>query len=239
MSFSILHRIFDSVLELLFWVLFVYVYFWDFTDTLMGNMGICSDTPYINDIIQVYIFFVLMTFIENIIAIPWSVYSTFHIEEKYGFNKTTVGTFIADEIKKFLLIIIIMAIVIPLLLWLIAVSGKAMVLTLAGTSIVIVLIISLLVPTVIVPMFFEFSDLEEGELRNAIVADAQACDVGVAEIKVIDGSKRSSHSNAFVSGFGRFRKVVLFDTLIAQHPSNEIVAVVNHELGHVVHGHII
>ena len=172
MTFSILHRIFDSVLELLFWVLFVYVYFWDFTDTLMSNMGICSDTPYINDIIQVYIFFVLMTFIENIIAIPWSVYSTFHIEEKYGFNKTTVGTFIADEIKKFLLIIIIMAIVIPLLLWLIAVSGKAMVLTLAGTSIVIVLIISLLVPTVIVPMFFEFSDLEEGELRNAIVADA-------------------------------------------------------------------
>ena len=108
-----------------------------------------------------------------------------------------------------------MAIVIPLILWLIAISGKAMVLTLAGTSIVIVMIVSLLVPTVIVPMFFDFSDLEEGDLRNAIVADAQACDVGVAEIKVIDGSKRSSHSNAFVSGFGSFRKVVLFDTLIA------------------------
>ena len=114
----------------------------------------------------------MMTFIENMINVPWSVYATFVIEEKYGFNKTTPGTFIMDEVKKFLLVIIVMAIVIPLLLWLIAISGRAMVLTLAGTSIVLVLVISLLVPTVIVPMFFEFSDLEEGDLRNAIIADA-------------------------------------------------------------------
>ena len=239
MGFSILHRLFDSVLELCFWILFIYVWFWDFTDTLMGSFGFCSDTPYINDIIQAYMFFVMMTFIENILNVPWSVYSIFHIEEKYGFNNMTVGTFIWDEIKKFLIVIVLMAIVIPLLLWLIAISGEAMVLTLAGSSIVIVLVISLLVPTLIVPMFFELTDLEDGELRKSIEAEAEACGVGVAEIKVIDGSKRSSHSNAFVSGWGSFRKVVLFDTLIAQHPPNEIVAVVNHELGHVVHGHIV
>ena len=234
-----MHRVVDSVIELCFWVFFIYVWFWDWTDSLMGTFGLCSDTPYINDIIQAYIFFVLMTFIESLLNIPWSVYAIFHIEEKYGFNKMTAGTFVCDEIKKFLILMVLMAIVIPLLLWLIAISGKAMVLTLAGSSILIVILISLLVPTVIVPMFFEYTDLEEGELRTAIVNEAARCDVDVAEIKVIDGSKRSSHSNAFVTGFGSFRKVVLFDTLIAQHPVEEVVAVVNHELGHVVHNHII
>lgn len=126
-----------------------------------------------------------------------------------------------------------------MILWLVHVSGPALILNLAAASIAIVIILSLLIPTVIIPMFYTLTDLEDGELRQAVLKEALKTDVKVAEIKVIDGSKRSSHSNAFVTGFWNFRKVVLFDTLIAQHPVEEVCAVVNHELGHVVHKHII
>ena len=208
-------------------------------DTLLNTFALCSDTPYVNDIMQAYLFSVFMSLIESMLNLPFSIYSTFIIEEKYGFNKTTPATFVCDELKKFLLIVVLYAVIIPLLLWVIAISGPTLVLNLAAISIGLVIVLSLLVPTVIVPLFYDYTDLEEGELKTAILREAEKTDVSVAEIKVIDGSKRSSHSNAFVSGFWNFRKVVLFDTLIAQHPVEEVVAVVNHELGHVVHKHVI
>ena len=168
MGFTILYRVFESCLELLFWLLFFYVWFWELNDILMGTFALCSSTPYINDIIQAILFSIMVTFIENILSVPWSFYSIFHIEEKYGFNSTTIGTFIWDEIKKFIIVIVLMSAIIPILLWMIAISGKAMILTLAASSILIILGVSLVVPTMIVPMFFECSDLEAGELRKAI-----------------------------------------------------------------------
>lgn len=215
MEFSILHKLFDTTLEALMWVFFWYVAIWNWMDGIMNTFALCSDTPWKNDILQAYLFSVLLTLIEILLNLPFSLYSTFVIEEKYGFNKMTPGMFVADEFKKLILVLVIYAVVIPLILWLIAVSGPALILTLASVSVALVIIISLLVPTVIVPMFYTYTDLEEGELRTAILKEAEKTDVKVAEIKVIDGSKRSSHSNAFVSGFWSFRKVVLFDTLIA------------------------
>lgn len=215
MEFSILHRLFDTTLEALMWVFFWYVAIWNWMDGIMNTFALCSDTPWKNDILQAYLFSVLVTLIEILLNLPFSLYSTFVIEEKYGFNKMTPGMFIADEFKKLILVLVVYAVVIPLILWLIAVSGPALILTLASVSVALVIIISLLIPTVIVPMFYTYTDLEEGELRTAILKEAEKTDVNVAEIKVIDGSKRSSHSNAFVSGFWNFRKVVLFDTLIA------------------------
>ena len=206
---------------------------------MLATFALCSSEPYRNDILQAYLFSIIWEFIDILLNLPFSIYSTFVIEEKYGFNKTTPGTFVCDEIKKFIIALVIYAVLIPLLLWLIHVSGPALVLNLAAASIIIVIILSLLVPTVIVPLFFTYSNLEDGELKDAILEEAKKTDVSVAEIKVIDGSKRSSHSNAFVSGFWNFRKVVLFDTLIAQHPVEEVCAVVNHELGHVVHKHML
>ena len=206
---------------------------------MLATFALCSSEPYRNDILQAYLFSITWEFIDILLNLPFSIYSTFVIEEKYGFNKTTPGTFVCDEIKKFIIALVIYAVLIPLLLWLIHVSGPALVLNLAAASIIIVIILSLLVPTVIVPLFFTYSNLEDGELKDAILEEAKKTDVSVAEIKVIDGSKRSSHSNAFVSGFWNFRKVVLFDTLIAQHPVEEVCAVVNHELGHVVHKHML
>jgi STE24 endopeptidase len=215
MQFSIIHTLFDTALEALLWIFFWYVAIWNWMDGIMNTFALCNETPWKNDILQAYLFSVFVTLIEIFLNLPFSLYGTFVIEEKYGFNKTTPGTFICDEIKKFVLILVIYAVIIPLLLWLIAVSGPALILTLASVSVVIVILVSLLIPTVIVPLFYTYTDLEDGELKTAILKEAEKTDVKVAEIKVIDGSKRSSHSNAFVSGFWNFRKVVLFDTLIA------------------------
>jgi len=239
MEFSIIHKILDAALEVLLWVFFWYVAIWEWMDSLLSGSALCSDTPYINDIMQAYLFVIMISLIEAMVNLPFSIYSHFVIEEKYGFNKMTPWTFVSDELKKFTIVLILMAVVLPLLLWIIAVSGPALVLTLAASSIGLIILLSLLVPTVIVPLFFTYENLEEGELNEAILRESTKTDVKVAEIKVIDGSKRSSHSNAFVSGFWNFRKVVLFDTLIAQHPIDEVCAVVNHELGHVVHNHIL
>ena len=215
MQFSIIHTLFDTALEALLWIFFWYVAIWNWMDGIMNTFALCNETPWKNDILQAYLFSVFVTLIEIFLNLPFSLYGTFVIEEKYGFNKTTPGTFICDEIKKFVLILVIYAVIIPLLLWLIAVSGPALILTLASVSVVIVILVSLLIPTVIVPLFYTYTDLEDGELKTAILKEAEKTDVKVAEIKVIDGSKRSSHSNAFVSGFWNFRKVVLFYTLIA------------------------
>ena len=219
--------------------MFWYVTVWDMTDGLMASMGMCDEQPYKNDIMQAYGSLVFSTLQDSVVTLPFSLYATFVIEEKYGFNKTTAGTFVCDMIKKLILSLVIMAIIIPLLLWIIEVSGPTLVVNLAGTTIGLVIVLSLLVPTLIVPLFYTYTDLDEGELKTAILDEAKKTDVSVAEIKVIDGSKRSSHSNAFVSGFWSFRKVVIFDTLIEQQSKEEICAVVNHELGHVVYKHVI
>ena len=130
------------------------------------------------------------------------------------------------------------AIVLPLLLWTIQKSGKALIPMLVCVSIAGVIVINLLIPSVILPIFFTFSQLEDNELRDKIYAEAEKTSISVDEIKLIDGSQRSSHSNAFVAGLCGTRKVVLFDTLLEDHDEDEILAIVSHELGHVAHNHI-
>ena len=185
-------------------------------------------------------FSVMLVLIESLLNIPFSIYHTFVIEEKYGFNKITPGTFICDEIKKFAIMAALFAIVIPLTLWIIHVSGPALVLTLAACSILLIVVLSVIIPEVIVPLFYEYSDLEEGELRTAVLQEAMKIDVRISDVKVADGSQHSnpSQSNVLVYGFWNFRKVILFDTLIAQHPVEEVCAVVNRELGQVVNNHL-
>ena len=109
---------------------------------------------------------------------------------------------------------------------------------LACVSIAGVILINLLIPSVILPIFFTFSDLEDSELQEKIFSEAEKTQIDVGEIKLIDGSQRSSHSNAFVAGLCGTRKVVLFDTLLEDHEEDEILSVISHELGHVAHNHI-
>ncbi len=179
------------------------------------------------------------TFISAALDLPFSIYSTFVIEEKFGFNRTTIKTFITDMIKSSLLG---MAIGVPLLyviLWLMEQTGDQWWiytwLVISGFS----LFMMWVYPTWIAPIFNKFEPLEEGETLDRINSLLTRCGFNSNGIFVIDGSKRSSHGNAYFSGFGRNKRIVFFDTLLKMLNDDELEAVLAHELGHFKKKHII
>ena len=154
-----MHLVSELIIDLCFWLLFWWVWIWRQMDNVMATLELCSDTPYINDITQAYLFACSVILIEQILGLPFSIYDTFNIEERYGFNRMTTSTFIKDEIKKLIMLLILFAIVLPLLLFTIEKSGKALIPSLAAISIFGVILVNLLLPTVILPVFFTFSEL--------------------------------------------------------------------------------
>jgi len=153
-SFKIVHSVFDFVFDLCFWMLFIWVWVWNRIDSFTSTFALCADTPYINDMVQAYLFAVTLIMVSMAVNVPFTIYDTFVIEEKYGFNKTTRGTFLKDQVKTFVLTLILYAILIPTLLYIIEKSGSAMIPTLAGVCIFGVILINVLVPTCILPIFF-------------------------------------------------------------------------------------
>ena len=195
-------------------------------------------------ILQGLLFISIIYIFQDIISLPFSLYSTFVIEEKFGFNKTTVGLFISDKIKGYAIFIVMGSIIITPILylfheyenfgWLIAWSLLAL----------FMIAVQPLFVYVISPMFNKFTPLEDGELRTAIEKYTTQVDFPLARIDIMDGSKRSAHSNAYFSGFGKSRRIAIFDTLVENHTNDEIVSVVAHEVGHyklkhIIHGTII
>ncbi len=179
-----------------------------------------------------------LLFCISFLNIPFSIYSTFVIEEKFGFNRSTIPTFIADIIKTTLLTA---AIGIPLLslilLFLMKAGTFSWLYCWAGVFLFSV-VMQFLAPVLILPLFNTFTPLEEGELRDAIDLYSQKERFHLQGIYTMDGSKRSTKLNAFFTGFGKFRKIVLFDTLIEKLAVQEIVAVLAHEMGHLKLNHI-
>ena len=195
-------------------------------------------------ILQGLLFISIIYIFQDIISLPFSLYSTFVIEEKFGFNKTTIGLFISDKIKGYVIFIVMGSIIITPILylfheyenfgWLIAWSLLAL----------FMIAVQPLFVHVISPMFNKFTPLEDGELRTAIEKYTTQVDFPIARIDIMDGSKRSAHSNAYFSGFGKSRRIAIFDTLVENHTNDEIVSVVAHEVGHyklkhIIHGTII
>ena len=179
-----------------------------------------------------------LIFANQILSLPFSLYHTFVIEEKYGFNKTTYKTFFLDMIKGILLTIIIGAPVLAAVLWFFETTGASAWLICWGFITVVQLIITFIAPTFIMLLFNKFTPLEEGELKTAIHNYATKYRFGLDGVFTMDGSKRSSKSNAFFTGFGKFRRIVLFDTLIEKHTVNELLVVLAHEMGHFKKHHI-
>lgn len=170
---------------------------------------------------------------------PFSIYATFVIEERFGFNKTTGRTYLLDLIKGMLLSILLGG---PLLAGILAFfefSGSYAWVYCWIVSVVFMLIMYFITPTWIMPLFNKFDPLEEGELKSAILSYAADIQFPLKNVSVMDGSKRSAKSNAFFTGFGKNKRIVLFDTLIAQHTVPEIVAVLAHEMGHFKKKHIL
>jgi STE24 endopeptidase len=175
----------------------------------------------------------------QMISIPLSIYATFVIEEKYGFNRTTVRTFTLDILKSWLLAGVIGGAVFSVVLWLFDKAGDW---AWAYCWVVVALFQVVLVfvaPVVILPLFNKFYPLGDGELKTAIESYAKSQDFKMKGVFKMDASKRSTKSNAFFTSFGRFRRIVLFDTLIKRHTLDELVSVLAHETGHYKKRHIL
>ncbi|MGE0773263.1 MAG: M48 family metallopeptidase [Cyclobacteriaceae bacterium] len=192
-----------------------------------------------NEIYLALAFFGLIVLAFDLITIPFQWYSTFVIEEKYGFNKTTVKTFITDKVKGYLLGAAIGGALISLLIYLIHVIGPEFWIWFGVIAAMFVLFVNMFYTSLFLPLFNKLTPLGEGELKTAIQAFAQKVNFPLDNILVMDGSKRSKKANAFFSGIGKKKKIVLFDTLIENHTTEELVAVLAHEVGHFKKKHII
>jgi len=180
-----------------------------------------------------------LIFIRALLSLPFSIYATFVIEERFGFNQTSWPTFLTDMIKGVALAILLGT---PLL------AGVLAFFEYAGTNAwwycwiavtLYMLGVQYIAPNWIMPLFNKFTPLEEGELKSAILSYAGSIHFPIENVYVMDGSRRSRKSNAFFTGFGRHRRIVLFDTLIKQHTVGELLAVLAHEMGHYKKKHIL
>ncbi len=185
------------------------------------------------------IFTGLLILLSAALNLPFSLYVTFVIEERFGFNTTTVSTFFLDRFKATLLAVLLGAPLLASIFWLFETSGPAAWVYCWIATVVFLLIVQFLAPAVIMPLFNTFTPLAEGELKDAITRYAAEQHFALQGIYTMDGSKRSTRANAFFTGFGRFRRIVFFDTLIDKLTTSEIVAVLAHEMGHYKHRHLL
>ena len=185
------------------------------------------------------IFFGVLFVISDVIGIPFSLYRNFVIEEKFGFNKMTLKTFVIDKIKGYLLTIIIGGLLLSILIILVNAVGKEFWWYFWAVMTAFTLFANLFYTTLILPLFNKLKPLEETELKSSIESYSKKVNFPLTNIFVMDGSKRSSKGNAFFSGLGKKKKVVLFDTLIEKHTVDELTAVFAHEVGHYKKKHIV
>ncbi|WP_298369056.1 M48 family metallopeptidase [uncultured Lutibacter sp.] len=192
-----------------------------------------------NTIIITLIFFGIILFASDVITTPFSYYKTFVIEEKYGFNKSTIKTFIFDKIKGWLMMVILGGGILALLTWFYQITTTNFWLYAWGLIAIFTIFMNLFYSKLIVPIFNKQTPLEEGPLKTEINNFGKKVGFKLDNIFVIDGSKRSTKANAYFSGFGSQKRVTLYDTLINDLETNEIVAVLAHEIGHYKKKHII
>ena len=225
--FSIVTATYGLTLLLAFW----FIGGFGFLDTWLRSFGL-------NETIT-GILFIGILFLGNTLAnLPFQIYSTFSIEERFGFNKTTPKTFFIDQVKGMLLAAVLGIPLLAMVLWIFGSIDNAWLWAwLAFTA--FQLLMTYLAPTYILPLFNKFAPMEDGELKSRIQEMSQKCDFPLTEIHVMDGSKRSTKSNAFFTGFGKRKKIALFDTLIENHGTDELLGVLAHEIGHFKKKHII
>lgn len=212
-------------------IIFIIAGGFNFTDKFARSFGY-------GEIVSGLIFVAVLIVLFNIIKIPFSLYNIFVIEEKYGFNRMTVKTFVADLIKNNILILLIGLPLFGIIVWFFTFYGSQAWLYAALTVIIFELVMLFIAPVLIMPLFNKYVPIEDGELKTELENYAKRENFKMKGLFKMDGSKRSSKTNAFFTGFGRFRRIVLFDTLIAKHTVPELVSVLAHEMGHYKKGHI-
>jgi len=220
-KFALISGTFQLILVMLMLFLGGFAYFDEIAKEISGH-----------PVWSALIFFGILFFLSDIINLPFSLYSTFVIEEKFDFNKTTAKTFILDKLKGWLLTIIIGGGLLGLIIWLYFQTTDMFWIYAWAAISVFSVFMSMFYSNLIVPLFNKQSPLEDGELRNAISEFGKKAGFKIDNIYVIDGSKRSSKANAYFTGLGKKKRIVLYDTLINDLSVEEIVAVLAHEIGH-------
>ncbi|KAM8975661.1 CAAX prenyl protease 1 homolog isoform 2-T2 [Pelodytes ibericus] len=236
-------------------------FLWNVSEQILAQAGFGPEY----EIIHSLGFLLLATLFSALTGLPWSLYNTFVIEERHGFNQQTLGFFFKDAIKKFLVTQCILLPVTSLLLYIIKIGGDYFFIYAWLFTLVVSLVLVTIYADYIAPLFDKFIPLPEGELKEAIEAMAQSIHFPLTKVYVVEGSKRSSHSNAYFYGFFKNKRIVLFDTLLEDYsPLNnesaeettenentevkskrqgcnnqEVLAVLGHELGHWKLGHTV
>ncbi|XP_037737497.1 CAAX prenyl protease 1 homolog isoform X4 [Chelonia mydas] len=239
-------------------------FLWNVSGQISGRAGF--EPEY--EIAQSLVFLLLATLFSAVTGLPWSLYNTFVIEEKHGFNQQTLGFFFKDAIKKFIVTQCILLPVTALLLYIIKIGGDYFFIYAWLFTLVVSLVLVTIYADYIAPLFDKFIPLPEGELKQAIEMMAKSIDFPLTKVYVVEGSKRSSHSNAYFYGFFKNKRIVLFDTLLEDYcalnkehsegedgedddtkskvknkkqgcKNEEVLAVLGHELGHWKLGHTI
>nr|XP_006113336.1 CAAX prenyl protease 1 homolog isoform X3 [Pelodiscus sinensis] len=239
-------------------------FLWNVSGQISGHAGFGPEY----EIIQSLMFLLLATLFSAVTGLPWSLYNTFVIEEKHGFNQQTLGFFFKDAIKKFIVTQCILLPVTSLLLYIIKIGGDYFFIYAWLFTLVVSLVLVTIYADYIAPLFDKFIPLPEGELKQAIEIMAKNIDFPLTKVYVVEGSKRSSHSNAYFYGFFKNKRIVLFDTLLEDYSAlnkeqpdgengeedetkskvqskkqgcknEEVLAVLGHELGHWKLGHTI
>jgi STE24 endopeptidase len=219
----------QSIASMIFFLAIIIYGFLPWLSTILTDM---------NYLLAGILFFTVPGVITAVIGLPFSYYSIFFIEEKYGFNTSGLKTWIIDKIKSLIISLILGGILLSLLLMMVNLTGKMWWLLAWGIFIFFQLLMTVLYPTVIAPMFNKFTPIEDKDLEKAIRDLAEGKGVPVTGIFQMDAGKRSKHTNAYFSGLGKSKRIVLYDTLISSHTKDEILAVLAHEIGHLKKGHI-
>ncbi|XP_075029919.1 CAAX prenyl protease 1 homolog isoform X3 [Calonectris borealis] len=239
-------------------------FLWNLSGQISGRAGFGAEY----EIVQSLVFLLLATLFSAVTGLPWSLYNTFVIEEKHGFNQQTLGFFFKDAIKKFIVTQCILLPVTSLLLYIIKIGGDYFFIYAWLFTLVVSLVLVTIYADYIAPLFDKFIPLPEGELKQQIETMAKSIDFPLTKVYVVEGSKRSSHSNAYFYGFFKNKRIVLFDTLLEDYSAlnkepaegedgeneetksktknkkqgcknEEVLAVLGHELGHWKLGHTV
>ncbi|HXY74010.1 MAG TPA: M48 family metallopeptidase, partial [Dehalococcoidales bacterium] len=226
-SFGIIESAFSLAIILVFW----FSRGFNFLDSLVRSWGFI---PLVNGLLYLGILFVSY----GLITLPFSIYNTFVLEQRFGFNRATVQTFIIDKLKMLVLGVILGGALLSAVLAIFQYGGVFAWLYCWVAVIIFSIGTQFIAPTWIMPLFNKFTPLEKGELQTAILNYAESVNFPVKNISVMDGSKRSSKSNAFFTGFGSNKRIALFDTLIQKHSTGELVAILAHEIGHYKKKHV-
>jgi STE24 endopeptidase len=180
-----------------------------------------------------------LSLIGSLLDIPFDAWRTFKVEQQFGFNRMTVGLWLRDQLMGGFVGLVIGLPLLTLMLWLMATAGALWWLWAFGATASFMLLLQLIYPSWIAPLFNKFEPLADLQLKARVEALMQRCGFKAQGFYVMDGSKRSAHANAYFTGFGNTKRVVFFDTLLSKLSTNEVEAVLAHELGHFHHKHVL